>query len=124
EEGKSGSGTIAWAVRAEDICDIVVGWKNRAARVAKSELIVSNQAAQLYKDLTSVEQEEKIWELTLKSYAAGTLPRQFESAVRAFLADAQKTKAELRKRLDAALVLETQLYQRETTISELLTDIT
>ncbi len=123
EEAKSAAATIAKAVRPEDIWDIEVAWKNRAARVAKSELIVSNQAAQLYKDLTSVEQEEKIWELTLKSYAAGTLPRQVESAVRAFLADAQKTKTELRKRLDVALVLENQLYQRETTISELLSDI-
>jgi potassium-dependent mechanosensitive channel len=123
EEAKNAATTIAKAVRPEDIWDIEVAWKNRAARIARAELIVSNQAAQLYKDFTAVEQEQQIWELTLKSYAAGALPRQVESAIRAFLADAQKTKAEVRKRLDAALILENQLYQRETTISELLSDI-
>src|SRR6516164_4646806 len=104
EEAKNAAATIAKAARPEDIWDIEVAWKNRAARIAKSELIISNQAAQLYKDFTAVEQEQQIWELTLKSYAAGALPRQLESAVRTFLADAQKTKAEVRKRLDVALI--------------------
>ena len=36
----------------------------------------------------------------------------------------KKVKAEARKRLDAALVLENQLYQRDTAISEVLDDVT
>ena len=123
EDAKTAAATIAKTTQPEDIWDTEVAWKNRAARITKWEQVVSSQAAQLYKDFSAVEDEEKIWELTLKSYSAGALPRQVESAVRAFLADAQKTKAELRKRLDAALVLENQLYQRESTISELLSNI-
>jgi potassium-dependent mechanosensitive channel len=123
EDAKTAAATIATTTQPEDIWDIEVAWKNRAARITKWEQVVSSQAAQLYKDFSAVEEEEKIWELTLKSYSAGVLPRQVESAVRTFLADAQKTKAEVRKRLDAALVLENQLYQRESTISELLSNI-
>ena len=39
------------------------------------------------------------------------------------LREIQKVKAEARKRLDSALVLENQLYQRETAIAEVLSDI-
>ena len=51
------------------------------------------------------------------------MPREVERAVRDVLREIQKVKAEARKRLDAALVLENQLYQRETVIAKVLSDI-
>src|SRR4029434_3766332 len=60
----------------------------------------------------------------LKASPAGSLPREVERAVRDLLAEIKKVKAVARKRLDAALVLENQLYQRETAISEILSGIT
>jgi small-conductance mechanosensitive channel len=52
------------------------------------------------------------------------LPREVERTVRDLLVEAKRVKAEARKRLDAALVLENQLYQRETAISEVLDNVT
>ena len=124
KEAKAAEAAIAGSLRPEELGDLEISWKNRVPRIAKSQQVVSNQAGQLYKDLTLLEQEEQIWELTLKTYAAGALPRQVERAIRDHLGAIKKVKAELRKRIDQALVLENELYQRETTITKILGDVT
>jgi potassium-dependent mechanosensitive channel len=123
KEAKAAEAAIARSLRPEELWDLEVSWKNKAPRIAKWQQIVSTQAGQLSKDLTLIEQDEQIWELTLKTYAAGALPRQVERAIRDHLGEIKKVKAELRKRLDQALVLENGLYQRETTITRILGDV-
>ena len=123
DKAKSEEAAIAKALRPDEIWDLELSLKSRASRIAKSQQIVASQAGQLYKDLTAVEQEEKIWQQTLKAYAAGVIPREVERAVRDFLGETAKLKAGVRKRLDASLVLENQLYQRETTIAELMSSV-
>jgi potassium-dependent mechanosensitive channel len=124
KEAKAAEAAIALPLRPEELWDLEVSWKNKAPRIAKWQQIVSTQAGQLSKDLTLIEQEEQIWELTLKNYAAGALPRQVERAIRDHLGEIKKVKAELRKRLDQALVLENGLYEQETTISKILSNFT
>ena len=124
EEVKSTNSAIAKSLRPEELSDLESSWKARAARLAKWQQVISRWTSELYRDFTLVDQEEKTWELTLKAYSAGALPRQVEAAVRNLLAEIQKIKGEVRKRLDAALVLENQLYQRDTAISEVLADVT
>jgi potassium-dependent mechanosensitive channel len=124
EEVKSTNSAIAKSPRPEELSDLESSWKGRAARLAKWQQVISRWTSELYRDFTIVDQEEQTWELTLKAYSAGALPRQVEAAVRNLLAEIKKIKAEVRKRLDAALVLENQLYQRETAISEVLGDVT
>jgi potassium efflux system protein len=124
KEAKAAETAIARSLRPEELWDLEVSWKNKAPRIAKWQQIVSTQAGQLSKDLTLIEQEEQIWELTLKNYAAGALPREVERAIRDHLAEIKKIKAGVRKRLDQALVLENELYQRETTISKILSSFT
>ena len=123
EEVKSANSAIAKSLRPEELSDLESSWKNRAARLVKTQQVISRWTSQLYRDFTLVDQEEQTWELTLKAYSAGALPREVERAVRDLLREIQKVKAEARKRLDAALVLENQLYQRETAISEVLSDV-
>jgi potassium efflux system protein len=124
EETKSADDAIAKSPRPEELSDLEISWKNRAARVAKWQQVISRWTSQLYKDFTLVDQEEQTWELTLKASPSGSLPREVERAVRDLLGEIKKVKAEARKRLDAALVLENQLYQRETAISEVLDNVT
>jgi potassium-dependent mechanosensitive channel len=123
KETKAAEAAIAGSLRPEELSDIEISWKNQVSRVTKWQEAVSTQAGQLYKDLTLLEQEEQIWQLTLKTYAAGVLPRQVERAIRDHLGEIKKIKAELRKRLDQALVLENEIYQRETTITKILGDV-
>src|SRR5262245_22770455 len=123
EEAKSADSAVAKSLKPEELSDLENSWKSRVARLAKWQQVVSRWTSQLYKDFTLVDQEEQTWELTLKASPAGSLPREVERAVRDLLAEIKKVKAEARKRLDAALVLENQLYQRETTISEILSGI-
>ena len=120
EETKSADSAIAKSPRPEELSDLEAAWKNRAARLAKWQQVISRWTSQLYRDFTLVDQEEQTWELTLKASPPGSLPREVERAVRDLLREIKKVKAEARKRLDSALVLENQLYQRETTISEVL----
>ena len=120
EETKSADDAIAKSPRPEELSDLEAAWKNRAARLAKWQQVISRWTSQLYRDFTLVDQEEQTWELTLKASPPGSLPREVERAVRDLLREIKKVKAEARKRLDSALVLENQLYQRETTISEVL----
>ena len=120
EQVKSEEAAIGKSLRPEEIWDLEVSLKSRTARIAKSQLMVAAAAGQLYKDVADVEQEEKIWQQTLKAYAAGAMPREVERAVRDLLVEVAKIRTGVRKRLDAALVLENQLYQRETTLTELL----
>ena len=123
EEAKSADTAIAKSLRPEELSDLESSWKNRAARLVKTQQAISRWTSQLYRDFTLVDQEEQTWELTLKANPPGSLPREVERAVRDVLREIQKVKAETRKRLDAALVLENQLYQRETVIAEVLSDI-
>src|SRR5262245_57367657 len=116
EETKSADAAITKSLRPEELSDLENSWKSRAARLTKWQQVISRWTSQLYKDFTLVDQEEQTWELTLKAAAAGSLPREVERAVRDLLAEIKKVKAEARKRLDAALVLENQLSQRETAI--------
>src|SRR4029077_14342702 len=120
EETKSADSAIAKSPRPEELSDLEAAWKNRAARLAKWQQVISRWTSQLYRDFTLVDQEEQTWELTLKASPPGSLPREVERAVRDLLREIKKVKAEARKRLDSALVLDNQLYQRETTISEVL----
>jgi small-conductance mechanosensitive channel len=124
EEAKSADSAIAKSPRLEELSDLEISWKNRAARLAKWQQTISRWTSQLYRDFTLVDQEEQTWELTLKASPPGTLPREVERAVRDLLGEIKKVKAEARKRLDAALVLENQLYQRTTAISEVLDNVT
>src|SRR5262245_27384583 len=123
EEAKSADSAVAKSLKPEELSDLEISWKSRVAGLAKWQQAVSRWTNQLYKDFTLVDQEEQTWELTLKASPAGSLPREVDRAVRDLLAEIKKVKAEARKRLDAALVLENQLYQRETTISEILSGI-
>jgi potassium-dependent mechanosensitive channel len=123
KEAEAAEAAIAGSPRPEDLWDLEVPWKNRVSRIAKWQQVVSAQSARLYKDLTLLEQEEQVWELTLKSYGAGALPREVERAIRDYLGAIKKIKAELRKRLDQALVLENELYLRDTTITRILGDV-
>jgi hypothetical protein len=123
KEAKAAEAAIGKSLRPEELGDLEISWKNKLPRIAKWQQAVSTQSSQLYKDLTLLEQEEQIWELTLKTYAAGALPRQVERAIRDHLGEIKKVKAELRKRLDQALVLENGLYQQETTIGRILGDV-
>jgi potassium efflux system protein len=124
KEVKAAEAAIARSLRPEELWDLEISWKNRAPRIAKWQQIVSTQAGQLSKDLALIEQEEQTWELTLKTYAAGALPREVERAIRDHLGEIKKIKTELRKRLDQALVLENEFYQRETAISKILGNFT
>ena len=124
KEIKAAEAAITRSLRPEELWDLEISWKNKVPTIAKWQQSVSTQAGQLYKDLTLLEQEEQIWELTLKTYAAGALPRQVERAIRDHLGEIKKIKAELRKRLDQALVIENELYQRETTITRILDNVT
>jgi small-conductance mechanosensitive channel len=124
EQAKSEEAAIGKSLRPDEVWDIEVSLKSRTARIAKSQLAVADAADQLYKDLAAVEQEEKIWQQTLKAYAAGAMPREVERAVRDLLVEVAKIKSAARKRLDAALVLENQLYQRETALTELMENVT
>jgi potassium-dependent mechanosensitive channel len=123
EEAESAASAVAKSLQPEELSDLEISWKSRAARLAKWQQVVSRWTSQLYKDFTLVDQEEQTWELTLKASPAGSLPREVERAVRDLLGEVKKVKAEARKRLDAALVLENQLYQRETAISEILSGV-
>jgi potassium-dependent mechanosensitive channel len=124
KEVKAAEAAIARSLRPEEIWDLEISWKNRVPRIAKWQQIVATQAGQFSKDLTLIEQEEEVWELTLKNYAAGALPREVERAIRDHLGEIKKIKAEVRKRLDQALVLENELFQRETAISKILGNFT
>jgi hypothetical protein len=124
EEAKSADSAIAKSLRPEELSDLEISWKNRAARLVKWQKAISRWTSQLYRDFTLVDQEEQTWDLTLKASPSGSLPREVERAVRDLIAEIKRVKAEARKRLDAALVLENQLYQRETAISEVLSDVT
>ena len=124
EEAKRAESAVAKSLRPEELLDLEVSWKSRAARLAKWQQVVSRWANQLYKDFTLVDQEEQMWELTLKASPPGSLPRQVERAVRDLLVEIKRIKADTRKRLDAVLVLENQLYQRDTAISEVLSGVT
>jgi len=124
EEAKSADAAIAKSLRPEELSDLETSWKSRAARLVKTQQAISRWTSQLYRDFTLVDQEEQTWELTLKANPPGSLPREVERAVRDVLGEIKKVKAETRKRLDAALVLENQLYQRETVITEVLSGIT
>ena len=123
EEAKSADSAVAKSLQPEELSDLEISWKSRVARLAKWQQVVSRWTNQLYKDFTLVDQEEQTWELTLKAPPAGSLPREVERAVRDLLAEIKKVKADARKRLDAALVLENQLYQRANTISEILSGV-
>src|SRR5262245_11492266 len=116
EEAKSADSAVAKSRQPGELSELENSWKSRAARLTKWQQVISRWTSQLYKDFTLVDQEEQTWELTLKAAAAGSLPREVERAVRDLLAEIKKVKAEARKRLDAALVLENQLSQRETAI--------
>ena len=124
KEAKAAEAAIAGSLRPEELSDLEISWKSKVSRMTKWQEAVSTQAGQLYNDLTLLEQEEQIWELTLKTYAAGAVPRQVERAIRGHLGEIKKIKADLRKRLDQALVLENELYQQETTITKILGDVT
>src|SRR5262245_27274755 len=124
EEAKSANSAVAKSLQPGELSELENSWKSRAARLTKWQQDFSRWTSQLYKDFTLVDQEEQTWELTLKASPAGSLPREVERAVRDLLGEIKKVKADARKRLDAALVLENQLYQRETTISEILSGIT
>jgi len=123
EEAKNAQTAIAGSLRPEELWDLEVGWKNRAAKLAKWQATISGWSSELYKDYTLVEQEEKIWELSLKSYPARSLPAEVERSIRNFLVEAKKVKSQVQKRLDAVLVAENQLYQWETTVSVTLGNI-
>jgi potassium efflux system protein len=124
DEAKSAQAAIAGSPRPEELWDLEVSWKNRAAKIAKWQATISRWRSELYKDYTLVDQEEKIWELSLKSYPARSLPNEVERAIRNFLGEAKKVKSQIQKRLDAVLVVENQLYQWETTASVILGNIT
>jgi small-conductance mechanosensitive channel len=124
EEAKAAESAVAKSLRPEQLSDLEISWKNRAARLVNWQQTIARWSSQLYRDFTLVDQEEQTWELTLKASPPGSLPREVERAVRDALVEIKKVKAETRRRLDAALVLENQLYQRDTAISELLSDIT
>jgi small-conductance mechanosensitive channel len=123
EESKRAEAAMAKSLRPEELSDLDASWKNRAARLVKWQQTISRWTNLLYRDFTFVDQEEQTWELTFKASAPGSLPREVERAIRDLLGEIQKVKAETRKRLNAALVLENQLYQRETAISEVLSNI-
>ena len=123
EEAKSANSAVAKSLQPGELSELENSWKSRAARLTKWQQDISRWTSQLYKDFTLVDQEEQTWELTLKASPAGSLPREVERAVRDLLGEIKKVKAEARKRLDAALVLENQLYQRENTISEILSGV-
>ncbi|HUK42092.1 MAG TPA: mechanosensitive ion channel domain-containing protein, partial [Candidatus Acidoferrales bacterium] len=123
QEAKNAQATIAGSLRSEELWDLEVAWKNRAARINKWESTISSSSSQLYKDYTLVDQEEKLWEVSLKSYPARSLPAEVERSIRNFLAEAKKVKSELQKRLDAVLIAENQLYQWETAVSVTLGNI-
>jgi len=123
EETKNAQTAIAGSLRSDELWDLEVGWKNRAARIAKWEETISRWSSQLYRDYNLVEQEEKTWELSLKSYPARSLPGEVERSIRDFLVEAKKVKSEVQKRLDTVLVTENQLYQWQTTVSVTLGNI-
>src|SRR4030095_14015972 len=123
EEAKSAESAVAKSLQPEELSDIEISWKSRAAKLAKWKQVFSHWTSQLYKDFTLVDQEEQTWELTLKASPAGSLPREVERAVRDLLVEIKRVKAEARKRLDAALVLENQLYQRHNPVSETLSGV-
>jgi potassium-dependent mechanosensitive channel len=123
EETKNTQVAIASALRAEELWDLEVAWKNRAARIAKWQATISGGSAQLYKDYTLIDQEEKIWDVSLRSYPARSLPNEVERSIRNFLGEAKRVKAQVQKRLDAVLVIENQLYQWETIVSVTLGNI-
>jgi len=123
EEAKSANSAVAKSLQPGELSELENSWKSRVARLAKWQQVVSRWTNQLYKDFTLVDQEEQTWELTLKASPAGSLPREVDRAVRNLLVEIKKVKADARKRLDAALVLENQLYQRENTISEVLSGV-
>jgi small-conductance mechanosensitive channel len=123
EEAKNAQTAIAGSLRPEELWDLEIGWKTRAARIAKWEATLSRWSSQLYKEYTLVEQEEKIWELSLKSYPARSLPSEVERSIRNFLVEAKKVKSQVQKRLDDVLIAENQLYQWETTVSVILGNI-
>jgi potassium-dependent mechanosensitive channel len=123
EEAKNAQRAIAGSLRPEELWDLEVGWKNRAAKIAKWQATISRWSSELYKDYTLVDREEKIWELSLKSYPPRSLPAEVERSIRNFLVEAKKVKSQVQKRLDAVLVAENQLYQWETIVSVTLGNI-
>jgi len=124
EDAKNAQASIAASLRPEEIWDLEVAWKNRAAKIAKWQATLSNLSSELYKDFALVDREEKTWELSLKSYQGRSLPGEVERSIRNLLAEAKKVKSQVQKRLDAVLVVENQLYQWETTTSVILGNIT
>ena len=71
EETKSADSAVAKSLRPEELSDLEAAWKNRAARLAKWQQVISRWTSQLYRDFTLVDQEEQTWELTLKAYSCG-----------------------------------------------------
>ena len=117
---KNAQTTITGVLRAEEIWDLEISWKNRAAKVAKWQTMISGWNSQLYEDLTRLDQEEKIWELSLKSYPPRSLPAEVERAIRDVLGELRKARSQVQGRLAKVLVLENELSQRATSMSVIL----
>jgi len=124
EETKNADTVISGSLRPEELWDIEKSWKSRSAKISRWQKKVSSYTAKLYNDLMLLEQSEKTWEVTLRHYSPQALPREVEGMIRNILAEIRIVKAHTRKQLDAALVLQSHVYQRETSVSSILGKIT
>ena len=120
EDVKNARTAIAGSLRAEEILDLEISWKNRAAKIANWQTMISGWNSRLYADLTLLDQEEKIWELSLKSYTPRSLPNEVERAVRDVLGELKKARSEVQGRVAKVLVLENDLSQRANSMSVIL----
>src|SRR5262249_43434825 len=90
------------------------------AKVAGWQAMISTWNSRLYADLTLLDQEEKIWELSLKSYPPRSLPAEVEQAVRDVLGELKRAKSQAQGRVAKVLVLENDLSQRANSMSVIL----
>ena len=120
EDVKKAQIAISGSLRAEEILDLEISWKNRGAKIANWQTTISGWNSRLYADLTLLDQEEKIWELSLKSYPPRSLPAEVERAVRDVLGELKKAKSQVQGRIAKVLVLENDLSQRANSISVIL----
>jgi potassium efflux system protein len=119
-EVKKTQAAIAGSLRPDEIWDLEISWKDRAAKVAKWQPMISGWNSQLYEDLTQLDQEEKIWELSVKSYPPRSLPAEVQRAIRDVIGELRQARSQVQGRLAKVLVLENDLSQRANSMSVIL----
>ena len=120
EDVKNAQSAISGSLRLEEIWDLEIAWKNRVTKVTGWQAMISTWNSRLYADLTLLDQDEKIWELSLKSYPPRSLPAEVEQAVRDVLGELKKAKSQVQGRVAKVLVLENDLSQRANSMSVVL----